>query len=128
MILDSSAVVAVLLGEPGSDELIDRLEAATGLAIAAPTLVEAGIVLRARIGPLADELLTDLLRTLEVAVIPFDADHAAAAIHAWERFGRGRHPAALNLGDCITYAAARVAGLPIVATGEDFARTDATLA
>ena len=68
------------------------------------------------------------LRTLEVAVIPFDADHAAAAIRAWERFGRWRHPAALNLGDCITYAAARVAGLPIVATGEDFARTDATLA
>jgi len=90
--------------------------------------VEAGIVLRARAGPVAAELLDDLVRTLEVAVIPFGADHAAEALRAWERFGRRRHPAGLNLGDCAAYAVARIAGLPLLATGAGFPRTDLALA
>ena len=128
MILDSSAIVAVLLDEPGASVLIERMEAADRIAVAAPTLVEAGIVLHARIGPIADELLADLLRTLDVTVVPFDADHAAAAIRAWERFGRGRRPAGLSLGDCVSYALAHATGLPLLATGEDVPHTDIGLA
>lgn len=128
VILDSSAIIAVLLDEPGAAAIIDRMEMAERLAVAAPTLVEAGIVLRARAGPVAEELLDDLLRTLDVTVIPFGAEHATAAVTAWERYGRGRHPAGLNLGDCIAYATARIAGLPLLALGEDFPRTDIELA
>jgi len=128
VILDSSAIVAILLDEPGAAALIARLEAADRVAVGAPTIVEAGIVLRARAGPVAAELLDDLVRTLEVAVIPFGADHAAEALRAWERFGRRRHPAGLNLGDCAAYAVARIAGLPLLATGAGFPRTDLALA
>ncbi|MFO1540538.1 MAG: type II toxin-antitoxin system VapC family toxin [Chloroflexota bacterium] len=128
LVLDSSAVVAVLLDESGADALIARMERASRVAIAAPTVVEAGIVLRARAGPVGGELLDDLLRTLDAIVVPFDPDHAAAALAAWTRYGRGRHPAALNLGDCIAYATAQLAGLPLLARGDDFRRTDLALA
>ncbi len=63
---------------------------------------------------------------MEVEVIPFTAEHYEVAVDAFERFGKGRHPAALNFGDCLTYAVARLSGLPLLYTGDDFARTDLT--
>jgi ribonuclease VapC len=68
--------------------------------------------------------LSRFLREMEVEVIPFTAEHYEVAVDAFERFGKGRHPAALNFGDCLTYAVARLSGLPLLFTGEDFARTD----
>jgi ribonuclease VapC len=128
LILDSSAVVALILGEPEAERLLRRLAAATELAIGAPTLVEATIALSHRLGPVASSLIERFLGELEVAVLAFEERHWRAAIEASRRFGKGRHPAALNFGDCLAYATARVAGRPLLATGHDFSQTDLPLA
>ena len=128
MILDSSVVVALILGEPEAERFLRRLAAATELAIGAPTLVEATIALSHRLGPVAASLIERFLGELEVAVLAFEERHWRQAIEANRRFGKGRHPAALNFGDCMAYATARVAGRPLLATGHDFSQTDLPLA
>jgi ribonuclease VapC len=128
LILDSSAVVAAILGEPEAERLLRRLATATELAIGAPTLVEATIALSHRLGPVASSLIERFLGEIEVAVLPFEERHWRAAIEASRRFGKGRHPAALNFGDCMAYATARVAGRPLLVTGHDFSQTDLLLA
>ena len=128
MILDSSAIVAVMLDEPERAEFLEKIDAAELVAIAAPTLTEAGIVLSARMGDGALDALEALLNAAEAVVIEFGSDHWRVAVEAWDRFGRGHHPAGLNLGDCLAYAVARVAGLPLLAKGDDFPRTDIDLA
>lgn len=82
------------------------------------------MVLSSRLGEDSRRLLDDFLQEMDVEVIPFTAQHYEVAVDAFERFGKGRHPAALNFGDCLTYAVARLSGLPLLYTGEDFARTD----
>jgi ribonuclease VapC len=124
MILDSSAVVAVALREPGADRVLAAMSAAPALGIGAPTLVETTIVLSARLGRDARGLVGRFVLEAEVAVVPFTDAHFGTALEAWLRFGRGRHPAGLNFGDCLAYATARVAGEPLLYTGTDFARTD----
>jgi ribonuclease VapC len=129
VIVDSSALVAIVLREPRYEELIDRLAATTEpLAIGAPTLVETGIVLSARLRRDARGTLARLLQELEIEVIPFTVSHFGIAVEAWMRFGRGRHAANLNFGDCLSYAAARLAGQPLLCVGNDFPRTDLELA
>ena len=124
MILDSSAILAVLLGEPGHEDLIRRMDEASLVAVGTPTLVESGLVLSSRLGRDAWPLMQDFVREAEVEVVPFTQEHFADAMDAFLRFGKGRHPAALNFGDCLTYAVARVAGMKLLYTGEDFAQTD----
>ena len=124
MILDSSAVMAVLREEPGHDVLLDRIAADARPGIGAPTLVETAIVLTARLGATARTALARFLQEAEAAVLPFEDDHWPVALDAFERFGKGRHPAGLNLGDCLTYATARLAQEPLLAVGGDFAQTD----
>ncbi len=128
MILDSSALVAIVLDEPEREAFLARINAAETVAVAAPTLVEAGIVLSSRIGRDASEMLAELIVASDAVVVEFGAGHWREAVSAWWRFGRSRHPAGLNFGDCIAYAAARVAGEPLLAKGGDFAQTDAQLA
>ncbi|HVT58408.1 MAG TPA: type II toxin-antitoxin system VapC family toxin [Thermoanaerobaculia bacterium] len=128
MILDSSAVVALILGGPEAERLLSRLSATAEVAIGAPTLVEATIVLSHRLGPIAASLIERFLGELAVDVLPFEERHWRQAIEASRRFGKGFHPAALNFGDCMAYASARVAGRPLLSTGEDFAKTDLLLA
>ena len=128
MILDTSAIVAILLAEPDAAHLLERIAEAETLAVGAPTLVEAGIVLSKRLGIDARGLLARFLDEAGVEVVPFGAEHAAAAIGAWCTFGKGRHPARLNFGDCIVYGTASVAGLPLLAIGNDFPQTDLDLA
>jgi ribonuclease VapC len=124
VIVDTSAVVAILLREPGHERLVDALAAATRVGIGAPTLVEAGIVLSHRLGVDARGLLARFRETAGIEVVPFGDAHAAAAVEAWLRFGKGRHRAGLNFGDCQSYAVARLAGEPLLFVGEDFAQTD----
>ena len=124
MILDSSALVALAAREPGYEEVLAKLEAAERLGIGAPTLAETGLVLEARLGIPAEPFLDRFLRAYAVQTIPFDDEHWREAIAAFRRFGRGRHSAALNFGDCLAYATARVAGEPLLFIGADFARTD----
>jgi len=128
MILDSSAIVAIVMQEPEHARLLERMSEAPRVAVGAPTLIEAGIVLSARLGRDARGLLARLLQEGGIATLPLTESHFGVALDAWLRFGKGRHPAALNYGDCLAYATATVAGEPLLCVGEDFPRTDCLLA
>jgi ribonuclease VapC len=128
MILDSSAIVAVVFQEPGHAELVDRIAGADEVAIGAPTLAEAAVVVSARLGTDARPLLSRLLAEGAIETLPFGEAHFGVAVGAWLRFGRGRHAARLNFGDCLAYATATVAGRPLLCVGDDFAQTDLVLA
>lgn len=124
MILDSSAIVAILLREPDFEPLLDVVCTTDELGVGVPTLVETGIVLSARIGHDARGMLSRFVVEAGIATIPFGDAHWSAAIDAWLRYGKGRHSAALNYGDCLAYATARVAGKLLLCVGNDFAQTD----
>ena len=124
MILDTSAIVAILIREPGFESVLARLTADPNPAVGTPTLAEAAIVLSARLGRDSRSLLTRFLTEASISVIPFGEFHFSAAVEAWLHFGKGRHPAALNFGDCLSYAVARLADTPLLCVGDDFARTD----
>ena len=126
MILDSSAVVGLLLRDGNHEALEANVERADLLAIGAPTLVETGIVMIRKLDLSGRALVSQFLEACEVVVTPFDDRHWRVAAEAFVRYGKGRHPAALNYGDCMSYATARVAGLPLLFTGNDFSRTDIT--
>jgi ribonuclease VapC len=126
MVLDSSAIVAIHLRDPGHEWLIGKIDAAEVIVVGAPTLLETIMVLNARFSQDARPMIFAFLRRLQCEVVPFNEEHLDAAVTAFVRFGRGRHPAALNFGDCISYAVASVAGLPLLFIGEDFSRTDIT--
>jgi ribonuclease VapC len=126
VILDSSAVVAVALMEPGYERVLGAMSAAPTLGIGAPTLVETTIVLSARLGRDARGLVSRLVLEGDVTIVPFTDAHFGTAMEAWLRYGRGRHPAGLNFSDCLAYAVARVADEPLLFTGSDFSRTDIT--
>ena len=128
MILDSSAILAIVLDEPEHDDFVARIDAAQSVGVGAPTLVETGMVYASRTGADATEALATWLAERGADVIDFGALHWRAALAAWWRFGKGRHPAALNFGDCLAYATAAVAREPLLAKGKDFAQTDITLA
>ena len=124
MIVDSSALLAIFFDEPERDEFLGKIGAADVVGVGAPTLAETGIVIAARLGEAGPPLLTELVDQAQMVVVPFDEPHWHAAADAWLRFGRGRHTAALNLGDCLAYATARVADRPLLFKGDDFAKTD----
>ncbi len=128
MILDSSAIVTVFLREKGSDRVLDALETADVCRVGAPTLVETAMVLTSRLGDDGRTMLLSLLQEVNVDVLSFGDAHWRIAQSAFVRYGKGRHPAALNFGDCLTYATAYVAGEPLLCVGDDFAQTDLELA
>ena len=123
--LDTSALAAVVFGEPDADALAAVMQRSVGdLAISASTLVEVGIVVEAKQGPAASADLQALLAQLAVRTIPLDEGQATLAVAAWRRFGKGRHPAGLNLGDCFAYALAKSNGASLLFKGPDFTQTD----
>lgn len=124
MIVDSSAVLAVVFQEPGFEKILEQMETATALAAGAPSLAETGIVLAARLGVDAEGLLERMLDELGIQEIPFGELHWREAVDAYRRFGKGRHPAALNFGDCMTYAVASLTGEPLLFVGKNFGHTD----
>ena len=124
MVVDTSALMAIVLGESDAERYAAVLSSAPRLLVAAPTWLEAAIVARARLGPEGHTLLTELLDGLQMTIVPFDPGLARLAHDGWLRFGRGRHPAGLNLGDCFAYALAKQCGEPLLFKGEDFAHTD----
>ncbi|HMB55203.1 MAG TPA: type II toxin-antitoxin system VapC family toxin [Thermoanaerobaculia bacterium] len=128
MILDSSAIVAVLLDEPGAEGLIETMLDAEALGVGAPTLCETGMVLTSRVGPESRGMLERFLQEFEVVEVPFGSEHWREAVEAFRRYGRGRHPAGLNFGDCLSYATARLSGRPLLFVGEDFPQTDVDIA
>jgi ribonuclease VapC len=129
MVVDSSALLALVFREPAAAAIVEVLaNAEDRVSIGAPTLVETAIVLVAKMGEDARALAPLLVDQLGLAVIPFAAAHGREARQAFLRFGRGRHPAALNFGDCLSYAIAKVADQPLLFVGDDFRRTDVVAA
>ena len=120
---DTSALVAVVLGEPDAEHFLAALRSEP-VAISAVSFTEASLVTEARQGPDASRDLELLVAGVVDRIVPVDAEQARAAIGAWRRFGKGRHPAALNFGDCFAYAAASLANLPLLFKGSDFTQTD----
>jgi ribonuclease VapC len=124
IVIDSSAIVALLTGEPAGGAVAHAIGNSDHLMISAGTVVELGIVLEARLGPVGTAVLERFLRASQVEVVQIDREAATAAIDGWRRFGRGRHPAGLNFGDSFVYALATITGASVLCVGEDFARTD----
>ncbi|HZU28018.1 MAG TPA: type II toxin-antitoxin system VapC family toxin [Bryobacteraceae bacterium] len=124
MVLDTSSIVALHLKEAGYERLIEAIEGARVILVGAPTVLESAMVLSSRMGQDARSLLFAFLRRIEAEIVPFSEEHVHAATTAFLRFGRGRHPARLNFGDCMSYAVALLAGVSLLFTGDDFKRTD----
>jgi ribonuclease VapC len=124
LVVDTSAVVAIILGEPRSEELSAHLENAIARLMSAAIRVELGIVIEARFWPAGQDIVDRFLRDANIDIVPVDADLAARAMSGWRRYGKGRHPSGLNFGDCFTYALAERTGYPVLCTGDDFAATD----
>lgn len=126
MVVDTSAVVAILQREPERDRFADVLAGANDPLISAATLFECSIVMHRRGGDRAVERLDELLLSAGVRCVALDISHVHAAREAWTHFGKGRSPAALNFGDCFSYALATTTGRPLLFKGDDFAQTDVT--
>ncbi len=124
MILDSSALVAILFAEPGYLDLVDRILEADRAGVGAPTLAETGLVFVGRRGGRNAEAVEVLIEELGVSVVPFGPAEWMIAVEAFRRFGRGRHPAALNFGDCLAYATAKSSRDALLYVGNDFSKTD----
>jgi ribonuclease VapC len=127
MILDTSAILAVIFGQTEAAALTGALLRDAPSAAGAPTLAEAAIVLQSRLGPHGMADLRGFLVEFDVHAIPFGDEHWRQAGLAFARYGRGRHPAALNFGDCLTYAVAKLSGQALLCVGSDFAQTDLSL-
>lgn len=125
MIVDTSAIIAILRREADADRYADALAAATAPRVSAGTYVETGIVVDANRDPVLSGRLDELLAVTRITVDPVTQRHAEIARQAYRDFGkRSGHPAGLNFGDCFAYALARQAGEPLLYKGEDFSHTD----
>jgi ribonuclease VapC len=124
MIVDTSAVLAILGGEPDATDIAEAIASADQRLMSAGSYLELCMVTIARRGSTAAELVDRFLAGGLIAIEPFDQQQAIVAREAFARFGRGRHKAALNIQDCMTYALARRKGLPVLCKGTDFAATD----
>jgi ribonuclease VapC len=127
LIIDSSAIVAIFFRETGAEEILATIVEADFAGIGSPTATETGLVLTAALGENATASLLRFFEESGIEVVPFTDLHWQRAIDAYARFGKGRHPAALNFGDCMTYATASIAQQPLLCRGNDFRRTDLDL-
>ena len=123
MVIDTSALAAIFFHEPERANFRAAIIAANTRLISAATMLEAGMVIESRRGEGAGREF-DLFAVRALQLVAVDAEQAELARSAWRRYGKGRHPAALNFGDCFVYALAKVSGEPILAKGTEFAKTD----
>ncbi|MGG5817248.1 type II toxin-antitoxin system VapC family toxin [Falsiroseomonas sp. HW251] len=124
MIVDTSAICAILFAEKEEDLFLDRMVDAPKVRISAATLVEATMVVEGRSGPDTTDVIDTLLAQVGAEICPITPETARIARDGWRRFGKGRHKAALNLGDCFAYALAIERDEPLLFKGEDFAATN----
>jgi ribonuclease VapC len=124
MVVDSSALIAILREEPGHERLWRKALSVDRTVVGASVAFETAMVLSGRWHRDARSVLHGLLRNIGTEIVPFTEEHYEEAVSAFLRYGKGRHPAALNFGDCMSYAFARVSGLPLLYTGDDFSKTD----
>jgi ribonuclease VapC len=125
MVVDTSALLAVLFGEPEAERIAQSITSDPRRLASAFTVLETSIVVEARKGEPGGRELDLLLHRIDLESVPLTASHVEVARDAWRRFGRGHHRANLNIGDCCTYALARISGEPVLFKGDDFAQTDA---
>jgi ribonuclease VapC len=124
IVVDTSALIALLLNEPSARGIASRIAASARAIVPASVYVEASLVYGSRQGEAGLQQLDDLIADLGLALAPFSAEHARAAQRAFMAYGKGRHRASLNFGDCMSYAVATVEALPLLFAGGDFALTD----
>ncbi len=124
MVIDTSVVIAILLGEPDAAEFAAAIEQDSMRLLSAASLLEASIVIETRKGDEGARDLDLLIYRAGIQIVPVDAEQAEVARLAWRRFGKGRHPAALNYGDCFAYALAKTSGARLLFKGADFGQTD----
>ena len=126
MVLDTSALLVILLDEPDSPAFRQAIEVDPVRLLSAASLLEASLVVEARFGEAGGRELDLLLHRAEMEIVPVDRDQAEIGREAFRRFGKGRHPAGLNFGDCFSYALSKLSGEPLLYRGNDFSRTDVT--
>jgi ribonuclease VapC len=124
MVIDTSALVAIFFAEPEREKFLAAITAAGSRLVSAATVLETGIVLEARQGEAAGREFDLFVVRANLQIVPVDADQADLARSAWRKYGKGRHTAGLNFGDCFSYALAKLTGEPLLAKGTDFACTD----
>lgn len=124
MVIDTSAILAVLLGEPDAARFAEAVGAAHPKLLSAANLLEASMVVEARKGDDGARDLDLFIYRGEIEIVPVDREQVEVARLAWRRFGKGRHPASLNYGDCFAYALAKVSGAALLFKGADFPQTD----
>jgi ribonuclease VapC len=124
MVIDTSALIAILFNEPDADRFDTAIAAAQTRLISTVSVLEAGIVVESRYGELGGIELDRLLHRTRIEIVPFTVDQLDEARRAFSRFGKGRHRAGLNFGDCAVYALAKLTGEDLLAKGEDFPLTD----
>lgn len=124
MVIDTSAIVAIALNEPEAANFEEQIADDPVRLISAATVLEATIVLETRLGDAGGREFDLWLLKVGAEVVPVDAEQTDAARRAWRRYGKGRHAAALNYGDCFSYALALTRGEPLLFKGEDFKKTD----
>lgn len=124
MVVDTSALLAVLQGEPEAGAFVEALQSADCPSMSVGTFIETAIVIESRFGAEGIRDLDLFLHKAGIELVACDAEQAHAARQAYRQYGKGRHPAGLNFGDCFAYALAAARGEPLLYKGEDFARTD----
>jgi ribonuclease VapC len=124
VIIDSSAILAIAFQEPEAARFASAIVEAPERHISSVNWLETMMVIESRAGALAADDALLIMGQLEVGTLPFDETQMHEAQEAWRRFGKGRHPAALSLGDCCAYAVSRIEGRPLLFKGDDFGKTD----
>lgn len=124
MVIDPSAILAIIYAEPEAEPFLNLINQSDRCLLSSPGYVEISIVLGTRHGEKGVENLDRLLKSLSVTVVPFNPAQARKAADAFLKFGKGRHPAKLNMGDCFSYALAKDMGYPLLFKGNDFSQTD----
>jgi len=127
VVIDTSALLAILLGEPERGKFLQLLSESETRLLSAANALETAIVVESRRGEAAGRELDLFLHRTKIEIVAVDAEQFSIARFAWRKFGKGRHAAALNFGDCFAYALAKASSEPVLAKGEDFRRTDLQL-
>ena len=127
MVIDTSALAAIFFAEPERPTLLNAITAADTPLISAATLLETGIVIEGRQGENAGREFDLFVIRANLQIVPVDAEQIEIARSAWRKYGKGRHPAALNFGDCFSYALAKFSGEPLLSNGTGFGLTDVTV-
>jgi ribonuclease VapC len=124
LVVDTSAVVCIAIGEADAEAYVVALSAASTKLLPAPAYLECAMVLSGRLGVASTARLAEVLTTAAITIEPFTQEMAQIAIDAFHAYGKGRHKASLNFGDCFVYGAAKALNLPLLYKGNDFAHTD----